>query len=66
MNYRYKVKTFLELSSSAGQPKSIRAISESTGITEEEVGMAVNYLRRHEDIIKIAEETSSEGLQYYI
>jgi hypothetical protein len=66
MNYRDKVRTFLQLSSSAGQPKSIRAISESTGITEEEVGLAVNYLKRHEDIIKIAVESTSEGLQYYI
>jgi hypothetical protein len=66
MDCRDKVRVFLQLSSSAGQPKSIRAISESIGITEEEVGLAVNYLRRHEKIIKIAQESNSEGLQYYI
>jgi hypothetical protein len=66
MNYKENVKTFLELSSSEASPKSIRAIAESTGIPEEEVGLAINFLNKHGGIIKIAEKGCSEGLQYYI
>ncbi len=66
MDYKAKIRAFLQLSSSLQHPKSIRAIAESTGITEEEVGLAINQLRRHENIIKIAQEGNSEGLQYYI
>ncbi|MDD3266117.1 MAG: hypothetical protein PHC75_02915 [Burkholderiales bacterium] len=66
MNHKEKVKTFLELSSSATNPKSIRAIAESIGITEEEAGLAINWLKKNEDVIKVSESGSSEGLQYYI
>ncbi len=66
MNYKEKIRTFLELSSSEESPKSIRAIAESTGIPEEEVGLAINILSKHGGTIKVAEKGCSEGLQYYI
>lgn len=66
MNYKEEIKLFLQMSSSATNPKSIRAIAESIGISEEDVGLSINWLRKNEFVIKIAEKGCAEGLQYYV
>lgn len=66
MSYTAEIKNFLKIASSSANPKSVRAIAESIGVSEEEVGLVINQLLKNEDIVKVSEKGCSEGLQYYI
>lgn len=65
MTYESEVQTFLELSSSKTNQKSIRAIAESLNISQEDVGLAIHTLLESK-VVKTGDKGSPEGLQYYI